>query len=196
MVYCANRVVADFAGDDDDDDIYGYGDEGSPVDNVDFGYEYDSEATRRTQSPASEHGESLQRSKRRCSITKYSLEGGGTSLNAASIIRDFRNGIIVEPNDSNIIVTTHQNQQAEICSSKRVTEKMAKSSPEESNTDLTNSTEVETVKEVSGAVSSCSALGSSKSMTVVLDNNPAGTTIKRKNLLARFFRCSRRAQAA
>ena len=196
MVYCANRVVADFAGDDDDDDIYGYGDEGSPVDNVDFGYEYDSEATRRTQSPASEHGESLQRSKRRCSITKYSLEGGGTSLNAASIIRDFRNGIIVEPNDSNIIVTTHQNQQAEICSSKRVTEKMAKSSPEESNTDLTSSTEVvETVKEVSGAVSSCSALGSSKSMAVVVDT-PAGTTLKRKNMLARFFRCSRRAQAA
>lgn len=165
----------DDVGSAEGDDIYGYGEDAiSHVDDeVDFGYK-DVEVD--TVSNSSGSSGEVKRPKRRCSITKYSLEDA-TPLNAASVICDFRNGI--EPNHP----TPSSSGPVE-------TSLAADDSNDKTMADWTTSASIANavaVKEFEHVISQD---------TDTPNIPPSTRTRKRKNIFKRFFRGMRRAQAA
>jgi len=158
------------------DDMYGYGEAAPHDDEVDFGYEeVDVDVDVET---VSNNSSELKRSKRRCSITKYSLEGD-TPLNAASVISDFRNGIVPngptttssEPDRTGLAIgglILNDNTMADSSTSASIANMVA-------------------VKEVNAIISQDTETPGSPTST---------RRRKRNNILTRFFRATRQAQAA
>ena len=216
---CYNAQPVATVNDEDSDDIYGYNNnEGLPAavaaaNQVDcyFGYKEEEDGVEVNQHAAGEELGPQQRPKRRCSITKYSLEESATTpLDAACIIRNLRNGISADGNNNNN--TTHlvveqgpNNIEICGCASERRQQQYqdpvhkAKTSypEEESNTDaMADSTSMSTADVMVEAVVVKQVAGADAVTKTTTTTAGTATTDKKNSVWRRFLRRARRAHVA